>query len=165
MLKKLRLITTFKCERHCIGCCNNYLPVAPIILKNENLKEYDEIYFTGGEPMLFPDKLIDLISEVENKKKYLYTAGTSQPEKLFEVLQLLDGLTYTIHTEEDVDDFIVFNNILMKNNIKKSLWLNVFNNIEIKISSSNWNIRSKKWVINCPLPIGETLGQLEHLWE
>ena len=167
-MKRLRLILTYKCERSCDGCCNKHLPVKPIKVDIDDINNYDEIYFTGGESMLFKEKLFLMIINVrvKNVKKYLYTAEASDSLTLSVLVKWLDGLTFTIHEEKDLNTFIFFDQILFlsENGVGKSLRLNVFNNIEIPKLYNNWDIRYKEWQPYCPLPEDETLAELKDLW-
>ena len=72
MKKTLRLVVTDKCLRTCSGCCNN--DIKPDLFEGY-FYEYDEIIITGGEPFLFPLKLIALIQKIKydnyNAKIYI----------------------------------------------------------------------------------------------
>jgi len=166
-MKKLRLLITKKCNRHCEGCCNKDwdLEKLPIC---KSFKGYDEIILTGGEPMLFPNLVIDIINKIriENPlaKIYMYTAFIFTVRSL-EILNLLDGITVTLHTQSDVKKFKWFNNHLFfsTKNFYKSLRLNIFNGIKLSkyINLNNWQVKKNiKWIKNCPLPKDEVFMRL-----
>lgn len=172
--KKLRLIFTTKCNRNCPGCCNkNYdldnLPVC------KDFSPYDEIYITGGEPMLNPIKVAmfcrDLQQVYPNIKLYMYTAYLNDPNNLINLIYYLDGITLTLHTAQDIAPFYVFEQAL-KENIQgdpeyfksKTFYLNIFKEVGHVEPSKIWT-RVKKdmvWIENCPLPEGEILMKYDY---
>ena len=163
--KKLRLIVTYKCNKQCAGCCNKNLPVKPIKIQIEDLHKYDEIYFTGGEPSIFLDRLYRLIikANIVINKKYLYIADFENIDGIIKILSIIDGITCTLHDEKDLSNFLLLDYAIKYSD--KSLWLNVFKNIPIEkyTLNNNWNIRAKKWGFKA-MPQNEILGELDSLW-
>lgn len=54
-MEKLRLLVTTKCPNKCPMCCNNSWDFSKLpVVEHFN---YKEIMITGGEPLLFPEKL------------------------------------------------------------------------------------------------------------
>jgi len=165
-MKKLRLLVFSKCNRNCEGCCNKefdllHLPVV------KNLEKFDEIYLTGGEPLLEPDFLIKLILEIRKKSNariFLYTAKIDDYIAFISVLSVLDGICVTLHESQDVEPFKVLNDYITHiNTNKQSLRLNVFKGIDINgIDCSKWRVRQEiVWLKNCPLPDGEIFMRLK----
>ena len=176
---KLRLLTTKKCSRSCPGCCNkdwNLDALKPIDLDSlwqAGYDEYDEVMFTGGEPLLFPVELNAVMSEfweMLDAKFYLYTAD---PYGLLidwnKLTQWLDGVTLTLHDAKDIFEFGLLNQFLLiaheRGRLKDlSLRLNSFvkrdllSNEDLKL----WDVRHEmKWIENCPLPEDEVFMRLE----
>ena len=63
-MKKLRLLLTENCNRECKGCCNTDWDIKnlPEISADEIINEnFDLIMITGGEPLLYPHKLYQLL--------------------------------------------------------------------------------------------------------
>lgn len=188
MNKKLRLIVTRKCPRQCPGCCNkDYTHVDKIDLWE--VIKYDELYITGGEPMLFPDKverIIDAIRVLKPEMKiYIYTAQYSVPfdrgkhltsAKQFRCFTKADGVTYTLHTDDDAIAFRYLNVHMTEGTYRtrykklftgKSLRLNWFKDCTLPddIDLSLWQVtKDKEWVEHCPIPDGEDLRELTTLW-
>ena len=114
--KTARVIFTFDCNRRCVGCCNESMSLmseARVICSTNDLVGYDEVVITGGEPLLYPDALIDFIQNVRSAnpkaKIYLYTA-TMPPHKPFFIpllMSLLNGIQYTIHAEAIQTDITI----------------------------------------------------------
>lgn len=107
MKKTARVIVTLDCDRKCPGCCNYKLDAIREI-NVERLRDYDEVVLTGGEPMLMGDKfLVQLIKKLRKQNKYqsiyLYTASLALDEHE-KVLNLLDGITVTLHAEATDND-------------------------------------------------------------
>lgn len=170
MNNKLRLIVWEDCNRCCEGCCNQdwNLKALPICT---DFSGYDEILLTGGEPMLYPDDLIEIIKQIKQQnqtaKIFIYTADVSDHEMMLSILEMVDGITLALHENTDIKDFIKFDRwvsiVLFES---KSMRLNVFNNVKEKFLQQNlmmhWKIKYMDWIKNCPLPEGETLMRLDY---
>lgn len=174
-MRKARLIVTNKCPKNCVGCCNKDWKGEPA-KKMENF-DFDKILITGGEPMLFPQKLIDLCIDIRSNSKaklILYTAKTNQLMMLMIIMHYVDGLTVTIHEDSDIQSFINFNNslrvYLREHNMTKKLRLNVFSGDFSSTALENedlsiWNVdMNRQWIKDAPLPENEELFELPELW-
>jgi organic radical activating enzyme len=144
---------------------------ARVICSTNDLVGYDEVVITGGEPLLYPDALIDFIKNVRSAnpkaKIYLYTA-TMPPHKPFFVpllMSLLNGIHYTIHaeaTQTDIDDFHHFQAYAKLYSSALSFRLYIDNRCTIPafIQPNVWvRAEIKGWIDNgnCPLPMHEHL--------
>jgi organic radical activating enzyme len=177
MKKQLRLLVTDKCNRSCVGCCNkqwnlNELPIANM----DELNMYELIMITGGEPLLFDTQLRKLLTNLQSVSapKILYTANPIVELIYLFVDKLLDGVTITLHTADDINIFLLFDTAL--HSIQHydtydtlSLRVNIFN--EVNISSlgtlfCNWKIKNNiEWIEDCPLPTNEDFLRIETLWK
>ncbi len=170
IMSKARIIWTFDCKRKCPNCCNNYKNIlnnATELNSLSELKDYEQIMITGGEPMLYPDKLISFIKTIKNinptAKLFLYTAWYN--EKIVEIIKLLDGIQYSLHSQstiKDIEDFYVFQRNISHHNSEKSFRLFIDSDITstITIIPNLWKrIEIKPWIKEgeCPLPQGEIL--------
>ncbi len=167
---KSRLLITEKCNRNCSGCCNkNYdlLSLEP----ETNFKGYDEIILTGGEPMLNTDLLKSAVRDIRNQTNapiYMYTAKTAPCYDLVDILlNHIDGVTVTLHEQNDVEPFLMFDTVLREYRTdNKSLRLNVFTDIHLDLYwvFNRWtvtpNIVFRK---NCPLAKNEVFKRI--WWE
>lgn len=124
--------------------------------------EFDQIFITGGEPLLNISKTKRLIGEIKNlfsPEIYLYTSLV-----FGDIVDFVDGVTYTIHKTSDLGDFELNNDFLLNSKSKGSFFLNVFHEVNFKPDEYNltrWS-RTKlgiTWIVNCPLPDGEILGK------
>lgn len=100
-----RVVCTYKCNRSCPGCINTLhteMKVPPIGLAD--LGRYDEIILTGGEPLMFPTKLIELADHLKDSRLILYTNAPSYPQ-LFAASQFFKGITISLHDSEDAHRF------------------------------------------------------------
>lgn len=178
--RKLRLLVTTDCPNKCPMCCNNSwdfdkLPVVKHF-------DYDEIMITGGEPLLFNNKVWDLINSIKIlcpilypeesvPKVYVYTSVCSA-SKLFNILNA-DGIVLTPHNREAVEDFIRYNDILLRTKLLEkhtmSLRLNLFKDIKDMlpedIDLSLWKVKDMEWIKDCPVPQGEDFRRLPELWK
>ncbi len=107
-----RVIVTYKCNRSCPGCCNTHENSVRKIEDINELLKYDEIVITGGEPMLIKEKLFHFLLQLRNMeyngKIYMYTAFWNHGIYSHEILDTLDGITFTIHAEATKQDIVSF---------------------------------------------------------
>ncbi len=173
MGKKLRLLITKECNRNCAGCCNKDwdLDSLPII---NSYKGFKLIMLTGGEPMLKPLGIVDVIGEIKEQNKeakiILYTAKIDEIGKIVGLLCFLDGITITLHEQADVADFVAFYDfmIMYENQLSlkdKSLRLNVFAGIDMTgVDTSGFIVKDNiEWIENCPLPEDEVFGRIRDI--
>lgn len=173
--KKLRLVITAKCHNKCPLCCNNRFDLTQLPVVEH--WDYDQIMITGGEPMLFPRQVLDIVKSIRSldlltgrtRKIYAYTARFSIGE-LDLLLFHLDGIVATPHTPSDLAHFIAFNRRLFATlppDHHKSLRLNLFPEIEKlltpDIDLSLWQIKKMQWIKDCPVPPGEDLRRINTL--
>ena len=162
---KLRLLITEKCNRNCEWCNNQHwnLKTLPIETK---FNQYSEIMLTGGEPMLYPEYLIQVSKNIRKQSRaeiYLYTAKMNQPLDILAVLHFIDGMSVTPHSKKDVNDFIFLNDILINSGINKSLKLNNFIDYGHDFSGidlSMWRIKDKMWIKKKHLPKNEVFKRV-----
>lgn len=166
-MKKLRLLFTEKCNRACEGCCNKQwdLKKLPVC---DTYKGYDEIYITGGEPMLYVSGLRILINTIRlanpTAKLYLYTAKIDDWVNFKFVLTVVDGVTVTIHTQEDFKIFERIDRLIPDNLMEsKSMRLNIFEGIFVQyIFRHSWDVKENiKWINPCPLPKDEVFMRVK----
>lgn len=107
MKRTARVIVTYKCNRNCPGCCNSKLFNVRKVNNISELKDYEEVVLTGGEPMLFADSLLKLIKELRRQNRiqkiFLYTA-CMEMDNYTKILNQLDGITVTLHAEATDND-------------------------------------------------------------
>ena len=186
MNKKLRLLVTAECDRHCPLCCNNRFDFDKIPVV-EDLGAYDEIDITGGEPMLFPIRTYKLIQSIRKSDEYtgkhtiiyLYTAQfPSLPTPVaIDIFRDLDGICFTPHDERGVWDFIKLNSaVSFIKNDKISLRLNIFQSVRplfrkinafrgtIEENYPRWKVKKMKWIKDCPVPDGEDFRRIKTIW-
>lgn len=176
MSKKLRLLISERCNRSCAGCCNKDwdlkgLPCAA----PKDLSSADEILLTGGEPMLDPDYLLAVIEDMrcynDKARVYVYTAKVDDALASLNVLDAADGMTVTLHEDDDVIPFLSFADALAqraftKMRSNKSLRLNVFAGIYLDAPRvrRDWVIKDNiEWIKDGPLPEGEVFMRMRSL--
>ena len=118
---------------------------------------YRLIMLTGGEPMLYPEIIREAIAAIRRQTNvpiYLYTA---MPEQLDALMPLLDGVTVTLHTPEDIPVFQSFDRTA-QNLTGKSLRLNVFDEVGTVICRPEWQVKDHmRWSSQLPAARGEVL--------
>lgn len=178
--RKLRLLVTTDCPNHCPLCCNNSWDFDKLPVVRDF--DYDEVMITGGEPLLFPEKVAELAKAIkvtnkvlypdENTKVYIYTSVASYLH-LKRILPIVDGIVLTPHSLEDVRKFLNLNRLLglyfkVNKNVHPSLRLNLFKNIKDMlpedIDLSLWKVKDMEWIKDCPVPKGEAFRRLPELW-
>ena len=164
-MDKLRLLLWPDCDRSCEYCCNkqydlNALPIVP------DFRNYGEIILTGGEPMLYPEVLLDEIKRVKRRTLamiYMYTACTTKPRDFMAVIREIHGCTLTIHNQSDVADFYKFQHHvdLFYRQIKvKSMRLAIREGVIVHGLSHYWDVTYWTPMEVCPVPQGEVLMKL-----
>jgi hypothetical protein len=162
---KLRLLLFEECDRSCAGCCNLGFALEALDVC-EDWDGYDEIILTGGEPMLRPDYVkgvIDAIRVQVDTPIYMYTAKTSNPLAVLEILEMIQGITVTLHEQADVGDFCWLLACIKRADVRdKSLRLNVFSGVDVKgLDLSGWKVKDNiEWIPDCPLPEDERFMRL-----
>ena len=163
---KLRLLLLSECNRTCKGCCNKDWDLDELP-SCQSFESFDEIFLTGGEPLLVPDLLFSVtkkIRQISPAKIYVYTAWREDPNLLLSVLNAVDGLTLTLHTRKDTGPFEIFSKMVTEQEAfkGKSLRLNVFNGVTTgEADVSNWDVRRGiRWIKDCPLPTDEVFMRL-----
>lgn len=180
---KLRILLSEECHRNCSGCCNKDwdIPNLPPCTTDQ-LYQASEVILTGGEPMLFPDLVVEAAKRVpRGTPVFIYTAKVDDYTALEKALPWIDGLTVTLHDTADTDPFIKFarSNVLYETRKRHgkvvfpgwqlgsfSLRLNIFKGVKgvedvIEEFSHTqyrvgWNIKKDiTWIKNCPLPKDE----------
>lgn len=169
---KARIIVTKKCNRHCIGCCNEQYAFNEIdVLEDKNaLLPYKEIMITGGEPMLVPFRVIRFLEVLRDYQKYtgkIYIYTALYHEGLTEVYSRLskyvNGINFTLHdnsTDQDIRNLKLLSDIIHK---FTSVSLRIDSRLYERYDFSNidftpWEvIRKMKWQESCSLPENERL--------
>ena len=167
-----RVVTTWDCDRDCDLCCNKNLPVEPRPCRVPDLEGYDQVILTGGEPMLYPERLCEVVRELRartpaaRQKVYLYTARYAPT--LEWLVWHLDGVHFTLHhplRAPDLEGFYRFQHPIGRHaGSGKSFRLYVEPRITqaVAVFPSRWaRVEVKPWLDFCPLPPNETLFVLE----
>ncbi len=166
-----RLIITMNCNRSCPDCCNKTDPsikLAEHIKDLSALKYYEYVCITGGEPLLCPDKTLQIIKQLKYLNPdviiYLYTA--LRYKDIEQMLPWIDGIHYTLHYPESIGDLVFFYwfQAVISNWKNKSFRLCIDNRVRtnIAIHPNVWHrVEIKPWMKECSLPNNEKLFILE----
>lgn len=150
-MKNLNLLISEQCNRTCQGCCNKDLENLPICT---NFKDYNLIMLTGGEPMLFKREVVHVVEIIRQDnpmaKVVMCTAYRDNPVGLLHMLDILDGITITLHEQDDVASFLKLVALLkstgrLQRGFDKILKVNILAGVFI-----NQDIEG--WIKNCPSP-------------
>jgi len=134
------------------------------------VNDYKVLCVSGGEPMLFPQELIAFIKRFhgankwdENTIMYLYTAKCDDLEMFMRVLDLFDGVTLTLHNQNDIASFEHLNNLLnLKGPYNKSCRLNIFGDIVLPDKPYPlWSIEMNRIY----LPLEDDMKVMRHNYE
>ena len=158
-MKTLRLILWRDCPRSCENCVNRTLP--PQEKFGGYYDGYDEIVLTGGEPLLYPDRLFSYIAEIRQQTDapiYVYTAMASVP-LILSLLEVVDGVTLTIHERGAYRNVPKLTEEIMRVGYEdKSLRLNSFVYIPIsKEIDKVWKWSVRDYDPDCQVPENETV--------
>lgn len=77
----LRVLVSWKCNFKCSYCCNDTLPgvragIKPVTLSDVDFEPYKVVCVSGGEPLLFLDRVEKVCRIADGKFIVLYTNGT-----------------------------------------------------------------------------------------
>ena len=78
----LRILVDWKCNLSCSYCCNEQPQIReqikPVSMKEINFTRYKVVCITGGEPLLFPLRVVAISQLARFSKAFvvLYTNGT-----------------------------------------------------------------------------------------
>jgi organic radical activating enzyme len=158
-MKNLRVLLFKDCNRNCALCCNKNFELDELP-QVDTYAGYDSIILTGGEPMLKPTFIVDTMAKVRKESNapiYMNTAKCDDYHEFLWVLAMLDGVTLTLHEQEDVADFVKLQAFLRTNPLRnRSLRLNVFSHVDIsRVNTENWEVKTMEWIEDCPLPENE----------
>jgi organic radical activating enzyme len=170
-MKKLRLLLFKECDRSCPGCCNKQWDLNELPIEDDFTK-YSKILLTGGEPLLRPFVVKSVILDIRKQTNVpiiLYTAKSDDIKRFTNILDIVDGITLTLHEQYDVDNFLklnadissYYNRHKYKN---KMLRLNVFHNVNVPdlFDFDMWKIKNNiVWIDDCPLPTNEVFKRLK----
>jgi organic radical activating enzyme len=169
MNKKARVLITRECNRKCPNCCSEYNTVMKgmkEISSIDALKDYDQIMITGGEPMLLPEA-VRVYSEGLKRNNpdctiYLYTA--LYKSNLYDIMDIIDGIHYTLHIHSTPQDIANFNSFqeLARLYPDKSIRAYIDPAVQLPVTIYPWiykRLEVKPWILEgaCPLPEGEDL--------
>lgn len=169
--KTARVILTPKCNKACHYCCNEKpssdFHSAIQLQDTYELAQFSGMVITGGEPMLYWRNIIALAQGARKANSsmriYLQTAQFTKHTK--DVLEYVDGITFTIHeeaTEKDGTELCKFQ-ALITQFPGKSFRLNVHVNCKtaVAIMPNLWKeVRFFHHKDDCPIPINEVLFKL-----
>lgn len=169
-MKIARVIVTWDCPRDCDLCCNKNLPAEAKPRRVADLKGYDQVLLTGGEPTLYPVRLLEIVRELrqqtpaEKQKVYLYTA-LYRPA-LGSLVEVTDGVHYSLHHPlhpADLEGFYRFQRLIGAYPGKSfRLYIEPRIRQAIEIVPSRWEkVEVKPWLDFCPLPPDEELFYLQ----
>lgn len=115
--------------------------------------------------MLYASKVKGLCQYIRinnsEAKIIMYTAKTDNTVSFIETLKYLDGVTLTLHTQEDVKTFKELQRRLNPDP-EKSYRLNIFSDINMSgVNTQGWQVNDGLvWLENCPLPENEVFMRL-----
>jgi len=158
--KIARVIMTLKCNRDCKYCCNknpNVLSQAKHIKSITELADYMVVVLTGGEPMLFPDRVIGLAQQAAKQGSVVYLYTAFYVPEIITILPLVKGLTYTLHAplrKDDLARFYEFQRVISTRVGSFRLSIDPEINQFIEINPSVWiRVQVKQWLVGDKLHV------------
>ena len=110
----LRVLVDWKCNLTCIYCCNEQArfrsAILPVALSSINFTKYKTVCISGGEPLLFPGRVVILSEKARAAGAFvvLYTNGTLMTPELSEILMLagVQAINVGLHVPESLERLI-----------------------------------------------------------
>ena len=181
-MKTLRLLLWEECNRNCSQCQNKNWDLSKLPVCRD-YSGYDQILLTGGEPMLHPNIVLEVVKRIREHnteaKIFMYTANVvedyREQHEFVSLLQTIDGATVTCHTPEEVIELSWMVKLFQERLYKgKSLKANLFpkaviceeepqkllDAIKTIEDNPNWNVKYKSWVTKKHLPKDEEFMRL-----
>ena len=97
-----KVLVTRKCNKHCKGCKRNSRDI-PLVMY-EDIKKFDEIVITGGEPMLISERCVELVHRLRFQgytgKIYLDFSDASKVGRYWGadmIIDEVDGIIFSLH--------------------------------------------------------------------
>ncbi|KKL47756.1 hypothetical protein LCGC14_2332390 [marine sediment metagenome] len=171
-MKIARLIVTFDCERNCSYCCNKYKSIVGNRTKIKSLKEvkyYDAVCITGGEPMLNPYKVYGIIQilKKQNPKVIIYLYSALWVRDMVDMMAVVNGIHFTLHANSTAIDILNFYEFQKEAQnfpwVSFRLYVHPQIKYGVNVVPKVWKrIESKPWIgeESCQLPENETLFEL-----
>lgn len=160
--KIIHIVVTELCDRNCPYCCNKQYNMNDISrVTDEELKEAEILFLTGGEPFAYtqPDKIAEYYkTRYSNiKKVFVYTNAlelgqyiikTEKTHSGFSPWLQINGLSISIKNKADVE---VFNKIIK--NYKpiielESNRLYIFNNLYPIKDIEGFKVTKREWQVD-----------------
>ena len=162
-MKDLRLLLFSDCNRSCPDCCNKQYDLVNLPVETD-YSRYKLIILTGGEPLLKPSIVLDTIKEIRATSKakiIVYTAKLDCISNALLILEAADGLTVTLHNQEDVTPWFDFACAVAHIGVQhKSLRVNIFEGIDAPEYDDWVSKREFKYLEECPVPENEVFRRL-----
>ena len=156
---KARFLITEECNRRCRNCCNTYTKIMQHakrikFISNVDWMKFDEIMITGGEPMLNYEKTLAIAGMLKGiaPKLYLYTAFYPGKEPFSRVIDVFDGVHYTLHSplcKDDYDGFLAAQHQIHKeasSDFSSRLYVDGSIEADVLVRVDAWNrVEVKPW--------------------
>lgn len=166
-----RIVITKKCNRTCHYCCNEKPGTFDGSINLNSISElagYSTVVISGGEPMLYWERVITFCQNIREAypKMKIYLQSATCTKYTDEVLQYVDGITYTVHEEASLKDAAMFSSmqdLAMRYASEKAFRLNVHDDCPqyLSICPKAWReVRFFHHKDECPVPSNETLFNL-----
>lgn len=168
MKNTARVIITKKCNRTCHYCCNEKDGTFDDSINLNSiagLAGYSSVVISGGEPMLYWERVIAFAKAIREAYPHtmIYLQSATCTKYTDEVLQHVDGITYTVHEEASLRDAAMFasmQDLAMRYASEKNFRLNVHDDCPqyLSICPKAWGeVRFFHHRDECPVPANETL--------
>lgn len=127
----IRILVDWKCNLTCSYCCNEQerfrKDIHPVLLKDIDFSQYDNVCVSGGEPLLFMDRIEKVCKLAKGKLIILYTNGIYLSEKIATRLEGfgINAINVGLHNPSTFENIIkkVSKNTSGKNmNIRFHIW-------------------------------------------
>lgn len=148
-----KVIITLDCPKNCLYCHTQQMTEYQAIDTLDNLLNYDKILIIGGEPLLYPKKLIRFFTELGTLgyqgDYFLYSSLYCKD--LISIIDFVNGLHFTIPYEATDYDIISLKHLSkdLKHIENKSFKLTIDSRLYQKYDFSNidfscWNVVKKE---------------------
>lgn len=152
--KIIHLVTTTLCNRDCKYCCNKQYDINAIeFVTEEELRNANKIFLTGGEPFLYtqPDQIAEYYkTRYKNiEEVYVYTNAFELLNYLIKhidrnIFEYINGLTISIKTKKDAEAFKMIKNMFLIKKLKSNI-VYVFDNLYPIEDIEGFKVLQREW--------------------
>jgi len=149
----VRIVVDWKCNLKCSYCCNERPDIQAQFVEKElsqiNFDNYKNVCISGGEPLLFKDRILDICSLLTNQYVILYSNGIYMTEQTAKELDEngVHAINIGLHYPTSFDK-IISNVLEFTKDTNLSIRFHVWEKYQELELEKKFNATIKYWVMD-----------------